>query len=391
MHPNLTPVFNVGSNLIVFLPLDHPELKTVDDVFEIGEVTGLGIKLLGIHDHNYNRVRAAVNELPESNYEDTKQFLVSLIHQHQDKTGRILSVPAIDYIYENYEHLGYGQPDQDGKPTAPILFVYEKFTTIGGGLVELINDLPKIMPKFKEATLDELIKLFDLDVSDMDDEGKYDAVINALECEEGIIYETSYEVDGQDLLLYSQSHQTDSNQTDVNSVAINADMSMVVSLPTALIEDIKQKRKIRVLKIGAIEFPVINDDDYLDQQTAVSGIGKPSDADTKDFIINTAYEQQGKYNKALSMTALTFMYDKFLEDGYNLTGLVTQTPASITYLFEATPDELIKMFELDVSGMDKEAQYDALVDAFEYDDFMNHEAICEVNGQDIFLYSKTEL
>ena len=380
MQQTLTPVLNVETSQIVFLPLANPIVNEEAKIFEVGEVDGF--KLLGIYGFGYSKVRKAMGGLMKPSTDDTKNFVVKTLHDLQSSEGKVLSVPAISYIYDNYEHLGYGQPDTNGKPTAPILFIYEQFTTIGGGLVELINDLPKIMPQFFEATLDELVEEFGIDASGMDDEAKYDATMNIFEQEENIIYESSYDYDGKDLILYSKK---------ALSVAINADSNMVVTLPTSTIEHIKESRKIRVVKIGSVEFPVINDDDYLDSQSASNGIGEPSDKDTKDFILKTTNEQQASFGKSLSLTALAFMYDKFIDDGYNITGLVTQTPASVTYSFEGTPNELIKLFGLDVAGMDEEAKYEAIINAIECEAFTTYETSYTIGGSDLFLYRTTEL
>lgn len=202
MQNDLTPVLNVDKNMIVMLPVANAIIMRQSAIFQVGEVTDF--ELLAIHDHKYQELQSAMGGLREPNEVDTKNFVVDSIYKHQDKDGNVLSVPAIAHIYDHFEDDGYGRTGKDGKPTQPILCVYERFTTIGCGVVERLKEIPETLSDWHEATADELVALYKLDVADMTEEDKYEAVIHALECETDTCYQTSYTIDEKDLFLYQK-------------------------------------------------------------------------------------------------------------------------------------------------------------------------------------------
>ena len=169
----MTPVLNVWNNEIVMLPLQNAlvikqaRTKRIDD-----------FELLVIENADYVELTEELS-LPELTGDETRDYFVKRCN----------------------DSAGYGTPMLSDKGYQQ---VFELLIDAGWNIKTMMQQLPKIINTWHEGTPEDILDDLDIEHSEIDDDDKLSAAINAIHDNDHMSYDAHYIANDVDTILYTQ-------------------------------------------------------------------------------------------------------------------------------------------------------------------------------------------
>ena len=170
---NMTPVLNVWNNEIVMLPLENALVITQARTMKLDD-----FDLLGIENADYTELTEEL-DLPELTGNETRDYFVKRCN----------------------ESSGYGTPVLSDKGYEQL---FDVLLDAGFNIRTMMEQLARIINTWHEGTPEYILDDLDIDYSDMSDDDKLWAAINAIHDNDHMSYNAHYEANGENTILYSQ-------------------------------------------------------------------------------------------------------------------------------------------------------------------------------------------
>ena len=167
-----TPVLHVEEDLICFLPLQHPAIIKQGLVFNIEE-----IGLMAIPAAAYDAIKEEL-ELPD-----------------------LMAIDSRDYVVNRMTQMEF--EDEDKLTSTGFGYMYQCFADSGQKISEILTAIPEHLPKWVEATMEELVINFGIDTNGMIENDIYMAVLRHIESDDTFRLIATYDADGKDWILYT--------------------------------------------------------------------------------------------------------------------------------------------------------------------------------------------
>ena len=168
----MTPVLNEFDDEIVLLPVENPEVAA-----QLKSIEGFDLKV--IEGRDYNDLAEKL-ELPELTGNEARDYFVAKCN----------------------EAAGYGTPVL---ADVGYEYVYGLLRDSGDSLQSMIDNLSRVIMTWHQADAEHVLGECDVDFDDMPDDEKVSAAIDAIMENDFMSYETTYDINGETLILYSAS------------------------------------------------------------------------------------------------------------------------------------------------------------------------------------------
>ena len=169
----MTPVLNTDADQIVMLPLDHAIVVRQDALVVMED-----LNIMGIDDEHYSELVVQL-DLDGSGDEVSEAYFVKRCRESAGYDSSVM-------LY----HEGYR-------------YIYQQLRAKHLSLEYILKDVQKFIEHFGETTADGVFGELAGDYDNLSYEEKQVAAANSLESDWNAKYETTYEVHGNKVMLYS--------------------------------------------------------------------------------------------------------------------------------------------------------------------------------------------
>lgn len=170
----MTPVLNTDSDQIVMLPLDHASVVRQNALVVIDE-----LNIMGIDDKHYSELVVQL-DLDGSGEEVSEAYFVKRCRESAGYDSSVM------LYHKGYRH------------------IYKQLRAKHLSLEHILANIPKYIENFGETTADGVLGELEGDYSKLSWEEKQVAAANSLESDWSAKYETTYDVHGNQVMLYSR-------------------------------------------------------------------------------------------------------------------------------------------------------------------------------------------